>query len=87
MLFARRQFASALRTIGIVDTQGPMTRSDLSLPPELDALASYLDAQIPDVRELFQYALARLMIEAGATSQDLPVRYPSPATRHWRFRA
>jgi len=41
-----------------------MTMPSNELPPELDALASYLDAQVPDVRELFQYALAMLMIEA-----------------------
>ena len=37
--------------------------SGFDLPPELDAFASYLDAHMPNVRELFQYALAMLMIE------------------------
>jgi hypothetical protein len=40
-----------------------MTESRFELPPELDAFASYLDAQLPNVRELFHYALAMLMIE------------------------
>ena len=35
------------------------------LPPELEALAPFLDAEAPNVRELFQYALAMLMVEAG----------------------
>ena len=57
VLFARRQLACTARTIVIMNQPAP-------LPPELDALASYLDGQVPDVRELFQYSLAMLMIEA-----------------------
>jgi hypothetical protein len=42
-----------------------MAEPNFDLPPELDAFASYLDAQLPNVRELFQYALAMLMVESS----------------------
>ena len=35
------------------------------LPPELDAFAVLLDAQSPPVREIFQYCLCLMMVEAG----------------------
>jgi hypothetical protein len=36
-----------------------------TLPPQLDAFASILDAQPAPVREAFQYCLCLLMVEAG----------------------
>jgi len=35
------------------------------LPPELQAFASLLDAQLPEVQEAFQFLLATAMHEAG----------------------
>ena len=35
------------------------------LPPELEGFASLLDAQPQPVREVFQYCLCLMMIEAG----------------------
>ena len=35
------------------------------LPPELEGFASLLDAQPQPVREIFQYCLCLMMIEAG----------------------
>lgn len=40
-----------------------MNNSTNSLPPELAAFAHFLDAQPPNVRDIFQYALAMLMVE------------------------
>jgi hypothetical protein len=42
-----------------------MTKSNFTLPPDLEGFASYLDAQLPNVRELFHYALAMLMVEGA----------------------
>lgn len=39
-----------------------------SLPPELVAFSSFLDAQPLNVRELFQYALTMLMVEKNHAS-------------------
>ncbi len=36
-----------------------------NLPPELSALAQIVDAQPPAMQELFQYALAMLLVEDG----------------------
>ena len=35
------------------------------LPPELEGFASLLDAQPQPVREIFQYCLCLMMVEAG----------------------
>ncbi len=36
-----------------------------NLPPELSALAQIVDAQPPEMQELFQYTLAMLLVEDG----------------------
>ena len=38
---------------------------DSGLPPDFEVLSRLVDAQEPAVRELFQYALALLMVEDG----------------------
>jgi len=42
-----------------------MTCENSDLPPELQAFASLLDAQPPDVQRAFQFLLATAMHEAG----------------------
>lgn len=42
-----------------------MTNTTDDLPPELQAFASLLDAQPPDIQEAFQFLLATAMHEAG----------------------
>jgi hypothetical protein len=42
-----------------------MIMSESSLPPEFKVLSRLVDAQEPNVRELYQYALALLMVEDG----------------------
>lgn len=36
-----------------------------TLPPELAGFAAMVDAQPPSVRQLFQYGLCLMMVEAG----------------------
>src|SRR2546423_12067304 len=42
-----------------------MAFSSGKLPPDLEAVGKLIDLQPPDVRELFQYALAMVMVEKG----------------------
>ena len=42
-----------------------MSGPESLLPPELDAVAALFDAQPASVRDLFQYALAMLMVADG----------------------
>ncbi len=42
-----------------------MKKTDYSVPPELQAFASLLDSQPPQVQEAFQFLLATAMHEAG----------------------
>ncbi|MBL7208956.1 MAG: hypothetical protein ISS52_02535 [Dehalococcoidia bacterium] len=42
-----------------------MNNTTKALPPELQAFASLLDAQPPEVQEAFQFLLATAMHEAG----------------------
>ena len=45
--------------------QSDMKNTASDLPPELQAFASLLDTQPPDVQEAFQFLLATAMHEAG----------------------
>lgn len=45
--------------------QSDMKNTTADLPPKLQAFASLLDAQSPDVQEAFQFLLATAMQEAG----------------------
>src|SRR5437588_12641744 len=42
-----------------------MASSAGKLPPDLEAVGKLIELQPPDVRELFQYALAMVMVEQG----------------------
>src|SRR5438105_11821289 len=42
-----------------------MAFSSGKLPPDLEAVGKLIELQSPDVRELFQYALAMVMVEQG----------------------
>lgn len=42
------------------------------LPPDLEALSAFVDSQLPEVREIFQYALAMLLLEEGGASMGEP---------------
>jgi hypothetical protein len=46
-------------------------------PPKLQAFASLLDAQPPEVQEAFQFLLATAMHEAGKSEED-PKSFGNP---------
>jgi hypothetical protein len=45
-------------------TEQSMTSPE-PLPPDMEALSAFVDSQPPEIREIFQYALAMLLLEEG----------------------
>jgi hypothetical protein len=52
-------------------TEHSMPSAD-PLPPDMEALSAFVDSQPPEVREIFHYALAMLLVEEGSASMGEP---------------